>query len=454
MAPLLTAPKEVLINSDTILNSLTDGVVVVSNSRRILFMNKAAKELFLRVGDNGEMVEGGVCKEIIHHSDCSLCCLMITAMETGKHLYNREISIGRDERVVTLSVNVAPLRDEEGDIIGAVEVFRDISILKELKQELTDKYSFEGIIGKNYRLREIFELLHEVAPTKTTVLIEGESGTGKELIAKAIHYASPRRDKPFIKINCAALAEGILESELFGHVKGAFTGAVADKPGRFELADKGTIFLDEIGDITPHTQVRLLRVLQESEFERVGGTKTVRVDVRVIAATNKDLKRLVDEGRFREDLYYRLKVMPITIPSLRERKDDIPLLVKHFMGKFNREMGRNILHISPPAMEMLLAYNYPGNIRELEHIIEHAFVRCSGNTLLPEHLPKDVQKPAQDIVSVAIKGERPLDVVEREVLIRILEESDWRLKECADRLKMSRTTLWRRMKQLGIKRGI
>lgn len=450
MEQLNTAPKEIIINSDTILNSLADGVVAISTSHHILYMNRAAKDLFARVGDK-QMV-GKLCKEVIQHSNCSICCLMTTAIKTGGHIYNKEVTIGKGDKTVTLSVNAALLKDEAGKTIGAVEIFRDISLLKELKQELRNKYSFEGIIGKNYKIHEVYELLHEVAPTKTTVLIEGESGTGKELIANAIHYASPRKDKPFIKINCAALAEGVLESELFGHAKGAFTGAIADKKGRFELADSGTIFLDEIGDITPHTQVKLLRVLQESEFERVGGTETIKVDVRLIAATNKNLKTLVEEGKFREDLYYRLKVLPITLPPLREREDDIPLLVTHFIGKFNKEMKKNIASVSPSVMEMLMEYTYPGNIRELEHIIEHAFVRCSGNIIQPEHLPKDIQKSGQDIVGRAIKTERPFDALEKETIIRLLEESDWKLKECADRLKISRTTLWRKMKELGIER--
>ncbi len=445
-------PKEVLINSDTILNSLSDGVVVISASREILYMNRAAKELFSAI--EYQKVEGVKCKDILSHSECSLCCLMGMAMRSGENVLNREVTIGKDGRLLTLSVNVSPIRDEKGEIIGAVEIFRDVSLVKELREELAERYSFEGIIGKNYKMQEIFELLYEVAPTKTTVLIEGESGTGKELIARAIHYKSPRKNMPFIKLNCAALAEGVLESELFGHVKGAFTGALADKPGRFELADKGTIFLDEIGDIPLHTQLRLLRVLQESEFERVGGTKTIKVDVRVIAATNRDLKKLVEEGKFREDLYYRLKVVPIKLPPLRERRDDIPLLVKHFINKFNKEMEKNILDISQRAMDILMVYNYPGNIRELEHIIEHAFVRCNERFILPEHLPEDVREYARhrSIVERAAESERPLEALEREALIRVLNECGWKMKECAERLKISRPTLWRRMKKLGIKK--
>ena len=447
-------PKEVIINSDTILNSLTDGVVVISSSQRILFMNRAARELFSAV--DYRKVEGDVCREVLSHSECSLCCLMVTAIRSGKEILNREVTIGRNGKLLTLSVNVSPIRDERGKIIGAVEIFRDVSLVKELKEELAERYSFEGIIGRNYKMQEIFELLYEVAPTKTTVLIEGESGTGKELIARAIHYRSPRRNMPFIKLNCAALAEGVLESELFGHVKGAFTGAVTDKPGRFELADKGTIFLDEIGDIPPHTQLRLLRVLQESEFERVGGTRTIKVDVRVIAATNKDLKRLVEEGRFREDLYYRLKVVPIKLPPLRERKDDIPLLVRHFIGKFNREMGRNIVDVSQKAMDTLMAYDYPGNIRELEHIIEHAFVRCNDRIILPEHLPEEIRNHVMEksLIDRAIGSGKPLEALEREMLIRLLRECNWKMQECARRLNISRTTLWRKLKRLGIDKGI
>ncbi len=442
--------KYIELNSDAILNSIADGVVVIGLNHEILFINRAAREIFAKVGIK-DFSKGGKCSGMIGHTSCAFDCVINRTIKTGEHLYNYEVTLGRGDSKVTLSINTALLKDEDGKIIGGLEIFRDTSLIKELRDEIKGKYSFENIIGKNYRMHEVFELLREVAPTRATVLIEGETGTGKELIANAIHHNSPRCGGPFVKVNCAALSEGILESELFGHVKGAFTGAIADKAGRFELADNGTIFLDEVGDITPHTQVKLLRVLQEGEFEKVGGTKTIKVDVRVVTATNKDLKALVERGEFREDLFYRLKVVPVRLPALRERKDDIPLLVKYFIGKFNREMGMDVRHVSPAAMELLMEYGYPGNIRELEHIIEHAFVRCQGNTINPEHLPKDLQ--ASGLVDRAMSTDEPLKALEREVVMKALSENGWKYSETARKLKMSRTTLWRRMKELGIEKS-
>ncbi|MBI5587944.1 MAG: sigma 54-interacting transcriptional regulator [Deltaproteobacteria bacterium] len=437
------------INSDTILNSIADGVIVIGLDHSVLFVNRAAREILGRVGAE-ELLSNAKCGEIFGHSGCTFGCLINSTIKTGEHLYNYEVSLERNGRSLTLSINTALMKDKNGNVIGGIEIFRDVSLIKELKDELKGRYTFEKIIGKNYRVHEVFELLREVAPTKATVLIEGETGTGKELIANAIHHNSPRSGGPFVKVNCAALSEGLLESELFGHVKGAFTGAVSDKAGRFELADRGTLFLDEVGDITPHTQVKLLRVLQEGEFERVGGSKTIKVNVRVITATNKDLKAAVEKGEFREDLFYRLKVVPITLPALRDRKDDIPLLVKHFIEKFNREMSMGITNLSPAAMELLMEYDYPGNIRELEHIIEHAFVRCQGKTLNPVHLPKDLRN--RDLVGRVINEAEPLKALEKEIIIKALDETGWKYNDCARRLKMSRTTLWRRMKEFGIEK--
>ena len=324
---------------------------------------------------------------------------------------------------------------------------------KALTEVLRAKYSVENIIGCNAKMQELYKLLPEVAKSKSTVLIEGESGTGKELIAHALHQFSPREDKPFIKVNCGALAEGILESELFGHVKGAFTGAISHKMGRFEFADGGTLFLDEIGDISPSTQVKLLRVIQEGEFEKVGDNRRVKVDVRVIAASNKKLKKAVEQGEFRQDLYYRLRVVPIFLPPLRERKDDIPLLVEHFIGQFNREMGKKVVGLSPEAMRMLLAYNYPGNIRELENIIEHVMVLCQENVILPEHLPKDLQQPSNDLIGLVVERTNPLDELERELILRLLKQANGNYSKVAERLKISRTTLWRKLRKHQIQAG-
>jgi transcriptional regulator with PAS, ATPase and Fis domain len=321
---------------------------------------------------------------------------------------------------------------------------------KVMTEELRSRYSFENVIGKNEKMEEIYRILPEIAKTNATVLIEGESGTGKELIAHSIHQFSLREDKPFIRVNCAALAESLLESELFGHVKGAFTGAITHKLGRFELADGGTLFLDEIGEISLSTQVKLLRVVQEGEFEKVGDSRRIKVDVRIIAATNKDLKKAVETKEFRQDLYYRLRVVPLFLPPLRERKDDIPLLVTHFLSRFSKEMGKKVTRVSPEAMEILMGYDYPGNIRELENIIEHVMVFCSGDTLQAGHLQKDIQPARPDIIGKAIEKEDPLQAMEQELILKVLNQAGWNYKKTAEKLKISRTTLWRKMKEYGL----
>lgn len=439
------------LNSDAILNSIADGVVAIGLDRKVLFINRAAKDILRRSGAE-DVFLGQDCRKIIGHSACTFDCLVRNSIETGEHIYDYEVEVGKRNKKVLLSIDTVLLKDENGKAVGGIEIFRDMSLIKNLKDALKGKYSLNNVVGKNFRMHKVYKILHEAAPTKVTVLIQGDSGTGKELIANAIHYNSPRSDRSFVKVNCAALSDGLIESELFGHVKGSFTGAIADKPGRFELADGGSLFFDEIGDIPPRTQAKLLRVLQEGEFERVGGTRTIKVDVRIIAATNKDLKALVEAGEFREDLFYRLKVIPIQLPPLRDRKDDIPHLVKHFTEKFNEEMKGSITSLSPLAMDLLMEYHYPGNIRELENIIEHAFVRCQGRTVLPEHLPKELSREAQkaDIIDRVIQCPEPLKELEKETIIRVLNETNWKQLECAKRLNISRITLWRKMKDLNI----
>jgi len=319
---------------------------------------------------------------------------------------------------------------------------------KALEDEVRSRYAFDLIIAQDREMQLLLKQLPEVARTKSTVLIQGETGTGKELVAHAIHQLSPRSDKPFVKVNCPALAEGVLESELFGHVKGAFTGAVTHKIGRFELANGGTIFLDEIGELSAATQVKLLRVLQEEEFERVGESRRRTIDVRVIAATNRNLKKAVEEGGFRQDLYYRLSVVPLTLPPLRERRGDIPPLAHHFLRKYVGEAGKHITAISPDAIDLLCQYDYPGNIRELENIMELAVVRCQGETILPGDLAGDVRQ--RGMVGRAISGADPCSDLEKELIMTVLHQTGWRYTEAANRLKMSRTTLWRRLRQYQI----
>ena len=296
-------------------------------------------------------------------------------------------------------------------------------------------------------MQEVAGLIREVAAMSTTVLIQGESGTGKEPVARALHELSDRSDRPFVAVNCAALAEGVLESELFGHEKGAFTGATAARKGRFETADTGTIFLDEIGELGPQMQVKLLRVLQESEFERVGSSETTTVDVRVIAATNRDIRAAMADGSFREDLYYRLNVFPITLPPLRDRADDIPLLVEHFIELFRTRTGKAIDGISRAALAVLLDHPFPGNVRELENVVEHAFVRCAGSSIEVEHLPSELTARPDDIVALAASD--PLAALEAELVRRALDDAGGSRDAAARRLGVSRTTLWRKLRRAG-----
>src|SRR3989337_1086890 len=430
-----------------ILNCISDGVLTIDLDGRINYVNKAMQEL-LGYPDNAMI--GKRCENFIRSNICATeDCVLRRTLAKRERLSNYESFIeNREGRRVPVNINTDLLFDETGSLIGIVEVFRDISQIKELKERLEDIYQFGNIVTKDRRMKEIMAILPSVAQTKSTVLIEGESGTGKELIAKAIHNNSRRKDKPFIAVNCAAIPDTLIESELFGHVKGAFTGAHQDRVGRFELANHGTIFLDEIADMSLSTQAKLLRVIQEEKFERVGGTKTISVDVHIIAATNKNLTKAVKEGSFREDLFYRISVFPITLPPLRERKEDIQLLISYFIEKFNKEMGKSINNISPQAMKVLMNYYFPGNIRELRNIIEHAFVCSQGNTILPEHLPKELVF-TEERLEIVPEGSS-LNRVEKEWILSVLEKSMWRYQEAAKRLGISRTTLWRKLKAYGL----
>ncbi|MHB8483444.1 MAG: sigma-54 interaction domain-containing protein [Nitrospiria bacterium] len=435
-------------NPEWLLNSFREGIIVLGPDQKILFVSPSAESL---LGISKKDLMGKRCFHPVEVEGAEQKCILERTLQSEELLTQIDsICQNKQGQKLMLKSSTFMLKDEHQKSIGAVVQFRVISAENVHKETPPKNLKFDKIVGKNPRMIEIYQLIPGLARTKSTVLIEGESGTGKESIAHALHYNSPRRDKPYVRVNCGALAEGILESELFGHIKGAYTGAISNKQGRFELAHEGTIFLDEIGDISLSTQVKLLRVLQEEEFERVGDTKPVKVDVRVIAATNKDLKKAMEHGQFRQDLYYRLRVVPISLPPLRERRDDIPLLVDHFVKKFNQEMEKNVEQISPQAMEILLNYDYPGNIRELENIIEHALVLCNGNTILPEHLPKDIQIRKTDHVERAIAREHPLEAIERELIIQILNQCNWNFKETSEKLRISRTTLWRKMKDYHI----
>ncbi|MBU1699867.1 MAG: sigma 54-interacting transcriptional regulator [Candidatus Eisenbacteria bacterium] len=365
----------------------------------------------------------------------------------GEALHGLEVSITPPKGGTILAIlSSAPLRDRERELGGAVIVLHDMTRLRALEEDLKRAQGRGKLVGNNVRMREIYELIDQLADNDVTVLITGESGTGKELVAGAIHGASHRSKGPFIRVNCAALSETLLESELFGHVKGAFTGAVNDRIGRFEAANEGTIFLDEIGSVSEAVQQRLLRVLQEREFERVGDTQTRKADVRVIAATNADLRRLVDERRFREDLYYRLHVVEINLPPLRERKEDIPVLAEHLLAQHTERMGRSATTISSDAMAALMACRWDGNIRQLENAIQRALVVVRGRVIHREHLPPELVGMGESEILGRSGSFRHSDSEEAD-LRRALEEAGGDKGRAAEILGIHRTTFWRRMKK-------
>jgi len=430
-----------------ILDSITDGVFTVDKEWRITTFNKAAE---LITGIPREEAIGQRCSDVFRANICEGNCALRHTMKTGKSIVCKTIYIvdAEGERI-PVSISTALLRDEKGNVIGGVETFRDLSVVEELRKELEESYSFADIISKNAEMQRIFSILPQIAESDSTVLIEGESGTGKELFARVIHNLSPRRRKKLVAVNCSALPDTLLESELFGYKAGAFTDAKKDKKGRFAQAEGGTIFLDEIGDITPALQVRLLRVLQERVYEPLGATHSEKADVRVIAATNKNLAELVKQGLFRQDLYYRINVIKIVIPPLRERKEDIPLLVRHFISKFNRIQGKSIADVSPEVMRILMNHDYPGNVRELENIIEHAFVLCRTNIIQTEHLPAELQ-PIAEKKSIKPVAQSSLKEVEADFIRAALERNNWNRLATAKELGIHKTTLFRKIKQLGI----
>ncbi|NLE39251.1 MAG: sigma 54-interacting transcriptional regulator, partial [Pirellulaceae bacterium] len=349
---------------------------------------------------------------------------------------------------VPIGISTAVFKDADGRTIGGVETFRDLRLAEELRKELDTQCGFADIVGRSVAMRQLFELLPRIAESDSTVLIEGDSGTGKELFAKALHNLSPRRDKPFIALNCAALPDTLLESELFGYKAGAFTDARVDKPGRFALADGGTLFLDEIGDVSPAMQVRLLRVVQERTYEPLGSVQPVRTDVRLVAATNKDLGKLVRKGLFREDLFYRIHVIRLTLPRLRERREDIPLLVEHFLAKFNRLQGKEVAGVSDAVLARLMEYDYPGNVRELENIVEHAFVLCRGALIELAHLPPHLRGPAKEESLPDLAG-MTLEAMERFLIANALRRTNGNRAAAARELGINPSTLFRKLKTMG-----
>ena len=432
---------------DIILDSITDGVFTVDHDWRITSFNRAAEEI---TGVPREEAVGQLCKDVLKADICERNCAISQTLETGEPVRDRVATIiNADGERAPVSISTAILRDGDGRTMGAVETFRDISLVEKLRKKIEQKYTFEDIISRSHRMYELFAILPDVAESLSTVLIEGESGTGKELFARAIHHLSPRKDRPLVIVNCGAMPDTLLESELFGYEAGAFTDAKRDKPGRFKLAEGGTIFLDEIGDISPALQVRLLRVLQEKTYEPLGAVKSERADVRIIVATNRDLPDMVRQGKFREDLYYRINVIRLELPPLRERKEDIPLLVDHFIKTFDSIQNKGIEGISDEALACLMAYDYPGNVRELENIIERSFILCKSKLITPAHLPEPVCGPpsAHDTESADVTTFKD---VEAAFLLNALKRNGWNRLQTARELGIHKSTLFRKIKSLGI----
>ena len=429
-------------NLEAIFRSVSEAIITFDAELKVIEANAAAEGL-LGVNPRGEdwklRATGG--------DELRAACLTAVkkTLSSRKPVQEQRVEFSRDGGAARVAVlNSMPLKDGSGVFRGCVLVLRDISRLSVLERELCERHHYHNIIGRSSRINAIFGLIEDLKDTDTTALITGESGTGKELVAKALHYSSVRSAKPFVAVNCSALTETLLESELFGHVKGAFTSAIRDKQGRFELASGGTIFLDEIGDISPRIQLKLLRVLEEREFERVGDTSTIKVNARVIAATNRNLREMVTRGDFREDLYYRLKVVELTLPALRERREDIPLLLSHFLEMFNKRLNRRIDGFAPEAEKALMNYGWPGNVRELQHAVEHACVLCHASLIALGDLPPELSE------GLICHGASLAEGDERATLEELLRVTGGNKAKAARLMGVSRQTMYRRLARLGL----
>jgi len=421
-------------NLEAIFSSVKDALISVDKDLNIIESNRAAEKLcdLLRTTSRGKSLQS-------MEFPCSGQCIkaLEKTISSKKIVEYSQISCSNNKNAwQVVNLTASPLLDRKGNLSGGILVIRDQTRLFRLERDMKMRHKYHNMIGKSEAIQDVFSLVDNLADVKTTVLISGESGTGKELVADALHFKGHDPQKPLVKVNCAALSENLLESELFGHVKGAFSGAFKDRIGRFEHADGGTILLDEVGEISPRMQLRLLRVLQENEFERVGDSVTIKVNVRVVAATNLDLLEEVNNGRFRSDLYYRLKILEIKLPALRNRREDIPLLVKHFIDHFNEEFDKSIENISDEVRQRFMKYPWPGNIRELKHAIEHAFILCKGNLAGLEHIPLEISKGNTSVLSPTTK----------EKLLETLNKVRWNKTKAAKVLNISRQSLYRKMK--------
>ena len=448
MANIPTPSKEPQF-LQTILRCIADGVFTVDRQFRITSFNKAAERI---TGVSAERAMGKRCSEVFHADICEHGCAIRQTLETGREIIDQPARIlNQRGRSIPVSISTAVLRAEDGTLLGAVETFRDLSTIEQLRREIRSQYTFEDIIGKSEAFQKIFRILPDIAVSESTVLIEGPSGSGKELVARAIHNLSARAKQPYVVVNCGTLPANLFESELFGYMRGAFTDAKQDKPGRIALAEGGTVFFDEIGELPPETQVKLLRLLQEREYDPLGSVETRQANVRIVAATNKKLIELVRRGLYRDDLYFRLAVVRLTIPPLAERRQDIPCLIEHFIQRFNAKQGKRIQDVSPAVMEILIRHHFSGNARELENIIEYCFVLCHDGLIDVNHLPEDLQESGHASVSVGHADSiLPLQQSEANVIRIALGNHEGHQGRAAKELGISRTTLWRKMSKYGI----
>ncbi len=450
MAPRKKAPPPRLtaVATDAILESISDGVFTVDREWRVTSFNRAA-EAITGVGRADAL--GRRCADVFRASLCETDCALRHTLATGTPVVNRATFIVDAEgRRIPISVSTALLHDEHGAVVGGAETFRDLSLVEDwLQDETRGTRELGGLISRSPSMRRLIAVLPRVADSDATVLLQGETGTGKELVARALHAHSPRRDGPFVAVNCGALPDTLLESELFGYKAGAFTGATRDKPGRFALARGGTLLLDEIGEVSPALQVRLLRVLQERRYEPLGATRSEDADVRVLAATNRDLEALVADGRFRQDLYYRIKVVRLVLPPLRGRREDIPLFIQHFVALFNAQQGKRVSGLSPDALGVLLAHDYPGNIRELQNILEHAFVLVDEGKVGLEHLPTELV-PVGRARSPAGTAHDAVQAAEAEAIRLALSRHGGNRLAAARELGWHKSTFFRRVQRLGL----
>ncbi|MFZ2640243.1 MAG: sigma 54-interacting transcriptional regulator [Verrucomicrobiia bacterium] len=434
--------------TSNLLDFVPDGVFTVDADWKITSFNRAAEQI---TGIKRTEAVGRRCCNVFRASICENACALKQTLAAKRPVVNKVVYIvdARGEKI-PISISTAVLKDDRGKAIGGIESFRDLRLVAELREQAEQQNSFADIIGRSSVMRQLFDLLPAVAESDSTVLVEGPSGTGKELFARAIHDLSRRRAKKFVAINCGALPDTLLESELFGYKAGAFTDARKDKPGRFAVAEGGTILLDEIGDISTAMQSRLLRVLQERVYEPLGAVEPIKCDVRIIAATNKSLAALVREGKFREDLFYRVNVVRIELPPLRDRREDIPLLIEHFIARFNRLKGRDIGGVSDVVLARLMEHDFPGNVREMENIIEHAFVLCRGGLIGLEHLPPHLRGESAGLTSVLRPG-MTLTAIEKLLVRDALRRHKNNHAAAARELGINASTLFRKIKRLKLK---